>query len=107
MHTIIRPRTIKLLSRLIRPLTDEGLISISEEKEIISNLRHLSNKGELIPEIMPRLIDQREAAQVLGIGHSNFKKLEAAHEFSFKRKRVGSAIRYLNLDVIKYVLSCE
>ena len=44
---------------------------------------------------------------MLGISHSNFKKLEAEGAFPFKRKMVGSAVRYRNTDVIDYIISSE
>ena len=44
---------------------------------------------------------------MLGISHSNFKKLEAEGTFPFKRKMVGSAVRYRNTDVIDYIVSSE
>ena len=73
-------------------------------REIISNLKHLSERGELIPNIMPKLIDQTEAAELLGISLANFKKLEREGAFSFNRRMVGSSVRYRNLDVIKYLM---
>ena len=57
------------------------------------------------PIITPRLIDQKSAAELLGIGLSNFKRLEADGAFSFKRKLVGSSVRYRNTDVIAYICS--
>ena len=102
---LIRPKTVKLISRLIRPLVDEGIIYVSEEKEIISNLKYLAEKGELMPTITPKLIDQKEVAEMLGIGHSNFKKIESEGGFPFKRRMVGSSVRYRNLDIIKYIMS--
>jgi predicted DNA-binding transcriptional regulator AlpA len=106
MNTAIRPKTVKLISRFIRPLADEGLISVAEQNEILSNLKYLSEKGELCPQITPKLIDQKEAAEMLGLGHSNFKKLEKENAFPFKRRMVGSSVRYLNLDIVKYIM-CE
>ena len=103
---IIRPRTVKLISRFLKPLTDEGVILVSEEKEILKNLRHLAEKGNLPPAVTPKLIDQREAAEMLGLGYSNFKKLEkTGRHFPFKRKKLGAAIRYRNTDVIAYIMA--
>lgn len=102
---IIRPRTVKLISRFLRPLTDEGLIMVQEEQEVLKNLRHLAEKGNLPPAVVPKLIDQREAATLLGIGYSNFKKLEKDDHFPFKRKMIGAAIRYRNTDILDFILS--
>ena len=63
--------------------------------------------GTLKPAIVPKLIDQKSAAELLGIGLSNFKRLEAEGAFSFKRKMVGSSVRYRNTDVIDYIYSTE
>jgi len=105
MSVIIRPQTVKLLSRFIHPLTEEGLIPVPEANEILSQLKHLAEKGDLMPVIIPKLIDQTEAATMLGISLANFKKLERENAFSFKRKMVGSAVRYRNTDVIAFILT--
>ena len=107
LQQIIRPKTVKLISRLIKPLTDEGVITVVEEKEIVSNLKHLSEKGILIPLTVPKLIDQKEAAKMLSLGFSNFKKLEKEGVFPFKRKMVGSSVRYRDIDIIKFIMSEE
>ena len=101
----IRPKTIKLIGQLLRPWINEGIVSVHEEREIISNLKHISEKGNLLPVIIPKLIDQKEAGEMLGIGLSNFKKLEREGSFSFKRRMVGSAVRYRNTDIVKYIMS--
>jgi len=103
----IRPQTIKLLGRFIRPLTEEGLITVPEQNEILAQLKHLAEKGEAMPVIMPKLIDQTEAATMLGISLANFKKLERESAFSFNRRMVGSAVRYRNTDVIAFIMANE
>jgi predicted DNA-binding transcriptional regulator AlpA len=100
----LRPKTVKLIRRLLTPWVDEGVITVTEENVVLSNLKHLADKGELRPLISPKLIDQKEAATMLGIGHSNFKKLEREGAFPFKRKMVGTAVRYRNLDMIDYMI---
>ncbi|MDD5596708.1 MAG: hypothetical protein PHV82_02105 [Victivallaceae bacterium] len=104
-HSTLRPRTVKLISRLIKPLTEEGLILVSEEQTITSNLKHLAEKGDLLPPVMPKLVDQRFAADLLSVSLSNFKKLERDNAFPFKRRMVGSAIRYRNTDIIAFIAS--
>ena len=106
MNTI-RLKTVKLLSRFIKPLAEEGLLTVLEMNEIISQLKHLAEKGTLIPAVMPKLIDQSEAANMLGIGLSNFKKLEKENAFDFTRKMVGSAVRYRNTDIISFIMASE
>ena len=69
--------------------------------------RLLAEHGTTKPVIIPKLIDQKEVAEMLGIGYSNFKKLEAEGAFPFKRKMVGSSVRYRNIDVIDYLLASD
>ena len=99
----LRPRIVKLISRLLKPLTEEGVILVSEEQTIISNLKHLAEKGDMLPVIVPKLVDQVEAARMLSVSHSNFKKLERENSFTFRLRMVGSAIRYRNTDIIKFI----
>jgi hypothetical protein len=103
----IRIKTVKLIGRLLQPLVEEGLIAVPERNEILSNLKSLSERGELIPQEAPKLIDQTAAAELLDIGLSNFKKLEREGAFPFKRRMVGSAVRYRNTDIIKFIMSEE
>jgi predicted DNA-binding transcriptional regulator AlpA len=105
METIIRLRTVSLIGKLLRPLADAGLIMIPELREILANLKHLAEKGTLMPLVAPRLINQQEAADMLGVSLSNFKKLEREGAFSFKRRMVGSSVRYRNLDVLKFIMA--
>lgn len=76
MDIRIKKSTVDLLARLLQPLTDAGALSHAEEREIISQLRHLSKTGELIPVIVPKLIDQPTTAEMIGISLANFKKIE-------------------------------
>ncbi len=99
----ITPKTITLISKIIKPISDEGLIPVSEFNEIILQLKHLAEKGTTMPVIIPKLIDQAEAADMLGIGLSNFKKLEKDGAFTFTRRMVGSAVRYRNTDIINFI----
>jgi len=103
----IRTNTVKLIGRLIQPLVEEGLIYVPERNEILSNLKSLAERGETLPVETPKLIDQETAATMLGIGLSNFKKLEREGKFPFKRKMVGSAVRYRNTDIIKFIMAEE
>ncbi|MCF7791368.1 MAG: hypothetical protein K9M56_05155 [Victivallales bacterium] len=101
----IKPHTIKLISRYLNIMTDEGIVSVPEAKEIISQLRNICEKGELRPVVVPKLINQKEAAEMLGLGLSNFKKLEKEGALPFKRRMVGSSVRYRNTDVVDYIMS--
>ena len=107
MNSHIHPRTVSLISKILRPWIEEGVVSVPESREIIAQLRHLSQKGEELPAVVPKLVDQKEAAQMLGIGVSNFKKLEGQEAFPFKRRMVGTSVRYRNTDIVKFILSSE
>ncbi|MEI8246762.1 MAG: hypothetical protein WCI51_13095 [Lentisphaerota bacterium] len=107
MNTNIRPQTVRLIKRILTPLMEEGLISVPELNEVIGNLKHISEKGELLPAILPKLLTQEESASMLAVGLSNFKKLEREGAFSFKRKMVGTSVRYRNTDVISYILASD
>ena len=71
----------------------------------MSNLRNLAQKGELLPDVIPKLIEQRDAAQMLGISFAHFRNLEREGFFPFKRRMVGTAVRYYNTDIQKYILA--
>ena len=104
-ETQISLETVRMFKRIMRPIAEEGIISLPEYHEAISQLTSLAEHGRLKPVIVPKLIDQKEAAEMLGIGHSNFKRLESEGAFPFKRKMVGSAVRYRNTDIIDYIVS--
>ncbi|MBS1371264.1 MAG: hypothetical protein HPZ91_15045 [Lentisphaeria bacterium] len=106
-QSTISMKTVRMFKRIMRPLAEEGIISLPEYNEAISQLTSLAEHGIARPAIVPKLVDQREAAEMLKIGLSNFKKLEAAGAFSFKRKMVGSAVRYRNTDIIAYIESTD
>ena len=88
----------------MRPIAEEGIIPLPEYNEVISQLTSLAEHGKQKPVIIPRLVDMREAAEILGIGLSNFKKLENEKVFPFKRKMVGTSVRYRNTDLYEYLL---
>ena len=103
----IRPKTIKLIKRIISPIVDEGVIFVSEFNEIIAELKYLAEKKHRKPAIIPKLLNQTEVAELLGVSLSNFKKLERENAFTFKRRMVGSSVRYRNVDVFEYILPSE
>ena len=104
MNTFLRPKSAKLITRFIKPLPEEGLITLPEERLIISALKALTEPPRN-KSVQARLINQAEAAEMLSIGLSNFKKLEKEAVFSFKRCIVGSSVRYRNLDVIEFIMN--
>lgn len=100
-------QTVRYFKRIMRPIAEDGIIPLPEYNEAISQLTSLAEHGIPRSAVIPKLLDQQEVAEMLGISHSNFKKLEAEGAFPFKRKMVGSAVRYRNTDVIDYIISSE
>ncbi len=101
----VRNTTVKLIGRILQPISETGTITYPELNEIMSNLRNLAQKGELLPDVIPKLIDQRDAAQMQGSSFAHFRNLEREGFFPFKRRMVGTAVRYYNTDIQKYILS--
>ena len=109
MHSkkLLRPCTVQLLRKLMNPWVDHGVIYNVEANHIINNLNNLIRHNELMPPIPPKLLTQAEVAEMLGLGLSNFKKLEKTGIFPFKRRMLGGSVRYSNLSVIEYIKSTE
>ena len=101
----IRIQSVKLIARFLRIMSDEDLITVPEMNTIITELKYLAEHGETMPSIMPKLIDQKEAASMLGVSYSNFKKLEHEGAFTFQRKMVGSSVKYSIQDVVKFIMT--
>ena len=102
MDVRIKGTTVNLIAKLLHPLAEAGVLSIPEEREVIAQLRNLAKNGETIPAVLPK-----EAAEMLGISLANFKKLERNGAFPFRRKKIGTAVRYRNSDIIKFILTEE
>lgn len=102
---IISMETVRMFKRIMRPIAEEGVIPLPEYNEAISQLTSLAEHGKPKPLLIPHLIDMKEAAELLGIGLSNFKKLESEGAFPFKRKMVGSSVRYRNTDLYEFLLT--
>ena len=101
----ISMETVRMFRRIMRPIAETGIIPLAEYNEAISQLTSLAEHGKLKPVIIPRLVDMKEASEILGIGLSNFKKLEGENAFPFKRKMVGTSVRYRNTDLYEFLLS--
>ena len=104
-NTKISMETVRMIKRNMRPVAETGVIPLAELNECISQLNSLAEHGKPKPVIIPRLLDMKEAAELLGIGLSNFKKLESEGAFPFKRKMVGSSVRYRNTDLYEFLQS--
>ena len=97
--------TVLLVEKVMKPWMDKNVIAPCEYKCIVSNLKYLAEKDELKPYVVPKLIDMDEAANMLGIGLSLFKKCEREGRFPFKRKMIGTSVKYRNTDIIDYINS--
>lgn len=100
----VRPATVRLVTKLIAPLLDSGLVTNTEYDAIYQNLAYLAKKGEQMPTIPPRLITGPDAAEILGISFSQFRTLEREGAFPFKRRIIGGRnVRYRNTDIYAYM----
>ena len=99
----VRPKVAKLTARLLYPLVDEGIISNAEYSKVCQNIRSLTKDEALAPAVSPKLLNQAEVSEMLGIGLSNFKRLEAEGEIKIPRRMVGKSVRYKNMDVLAYM----
>lgn len=105
-NSTIKPTTVSLIQKILRPWVDQGVIGNQEFLEVTSQLRSLSRKGELLT-VEPRLVDRKELAAILKISVSNLKAIEKSGELPVKQKKLGGAIRYSLIDVTKWILSQE
>jgi len=103
MQNRLRPRTVKLISKILKPWVDYGEVLPSEMQIVKSNLNNLASKGELAPLIPPKMLTQREVAELLSLSYSNYKRLEKMGVFPFRRHMIHSAVRYLNTEVFEYM----
>ena len=101
----IRPRTVSLVSKILKPWIDEGVVTVPESRAIISNLKYLAERGAILPTMAPKMLTQDEAATMLGICKSNFKKMEAEGKLPIRRRKVGTSVRYCNTDILEFMLT--
>ena len=105
MNKNLRYSTVTFIGKLLKPMVDENVICSTEYDYILSNLKHLESKNQLVPDTIPSLLTIDEAAKMLNIGLSHFKKMEKENRFPFKRKMVGTAVRFRNTDLIHYIMA--
>ena len=60
--------TVRMFKRIMRPIAEEGIVPLPEYHEAISQLTSLAEHGRLKPVIVPKLIDQKEAAECWALG---------------------------------------
>jgi hypothetical protein len=98
-------KTVRLVSRILKPWVDESIVGTCEHRQIVANLRHLAQRGTLLPAMTPKLLSQSETAEMLGISLSSFKKQEKAGDIRIPRRMLGTSVRYLNVKVLEYILA--
>ena len=103
MNVKINRTTIRIVSRRLKVLVDTDLVEHVESQEIIKQLKSLSERNALCPIEPNRLIDRKELSQILGLGISNIKRLEASGDLNIPIKRIGSSIRYNLHDVHRFM----
>ena len=93
---------VALILRVARVFVEEGNLAQSDYNTIAEQLKHLAKTGTPKPAITPRLLSSAEVADLLGLGISNFKKIE--HTLPFKRRMVGGSVKFCNIDVYNYII---
>lgn len=103
----LRMATVRWVGRLLAVSLDVGAMTVVEYNIVMKTLRAAAKKGETQePEVALRLVDGREAADILGISYSQFRALEAEGVFPFRRKMLGKkTVRYRITDINNYILS--
>ena len=101
----ISPDKIRWIGRHLAADIDVGLLTPGEYDAIMNALRNLSKHGVPCCPEKPRLLKVEEVAALLSISKSQFRAMEAEGKFPFKRKMVGASVRYLNLDIYRYMAS--
>ncbi|MDD6337329.1 MAG: hypothetical protein PUC15_02965 [Lentisphaeria bacterium] len=82
-------------------------LSANEYNLIMKTLRDAAKKGETKePDVPLRLVDGREAADILGISYSQFRALESEGVLRIPRKMLGKkTVRYRLVDLQNFILS--
>lgn len=103
----LRMATVRWIGRLLAVSLDVGAMTVGEYNIVMKSLRDAAKKGETKePEVPLRLVDGREAAEILGISYSQFRALESEGILRIPRKMLGKkTVRYRITDINSYILS--
>ena len=99
----VRQNVVSRLKRYLAADLDMGILTAGEYNLITEAVRALSKTGKSPPEVQPKLLKTEEVAEMLAISKSQLRALEAEGKLPLPRKMVGSSVRYLNIDVIRYM----
>ena len=104
MKLSLRPATAKLVVRIIAPLIDSGLVTVTEYQTISASLNHIAKHGSPIPAVPPKLITPQEAAEMLGLSYSGFRLIES--KLPIKRRHLGNkTVRYYLPEIVEIIES--
>ncbi len=103
----LRMSTVRWLGRHLAIDLDLGALTVSEYTLIMKTLRAVAKKGNTMePDIPIRLVDAKEAADILGISYSQFRALEFEGVLRIPRKMLGrKTVRYRITDINNFIMS--
>jgi len=101
----ISVRTVEIVRRVLYPYVEDRVIPNPEYQAVVRELGSLAKTGSPVPAIVPRLVSMEEAAGMLGISLAHFKSLEHDGRLPFPRRKLGTAVRFRNTDIIGYIMS--
>ena len=99
----LRMKTVQLVKSIIKPLMTSSVIDFEEYQMMAAAITDLAKYGKPAPSVELRLLNQQEVADLLGIGLSNFQKLESEGLFPFKRVMIQKSVRYKSTDIDEYM----
>ena len=99
----LRMKTVQLVKGLLKPLMNSSVIDFNEYQTIAAAITDLAKSGKPASSVELRLLNQQEVADLLGIGLSNFQKLEGEGLFPFKRVMIQKSVRYRSTDIDEYM----
>ena len=99
----LRMKTVQLVKSIIKPLMTSSVIDFEEYQMMSAAITDLAKYGKPAPSVELRLLTQQEVADLLGIGLSNFQKLESEGLFPFKRVMIQKSVRYRSTDIDEYM----
>lgn len=102
-----REATVKFLRRILSPLLEVGVISRDEFDLLFAYISSLAQKGVPPEPISRKMLTGKEVAELLSISYSEFRKLESAGVFPFRRRNIGKNVRFLNTEILDYMISAS
>ncbi len=99
----IRMSTVKWIGRHLAADLDVGVLTVSEFEQIMQALKSLAKNGTPSEPVKPKMLTVENVADLLGISKSQLRALEAEGKLPFRRRKIGSSVRYLNTEVLDYM----